>query len=396
PTGASLDAAYYDTGGSRTGWYALAAFMALVALVVGGVLLFQALSQDETADEPTTFVLQDYVNQPLPDVIAELEELQLFYTTEAEPNPSVPENFVHRTVPAAGEIVLPNTEILVFFNPAQELLQIPNVQGVELAEAQARLQGLGFVIGEITFADDSDFAENTVLSTEPSGGTAVPQGTVVSLVVAGADTSVQVPAVVNQTESAARQTLENPPFDFVVTSEVVDSETVPAGTVISIEPTVGSPTEQGSEVVITVSGGPPPVIVPPVEGLTQGQATNQLRNACGSVVSGDDCIVVNVEFQEVTPGSTDDGRVISQDPSASAVLERGSTVTIVVGRSLELATTLPPTTLPPATTTTEPAPDTTLAPPPATDPPATDPPPTDPPPTDPPTSPPTTDPGDGT
>lgn len=363
PTGASLDAAYYDTGGSRTGWYALAAFVALVALVVGGVLLFQALSGEEADDEPTPFVLDDYVNRPLPDVIAELEGLGLLFTIEAEPNAAFPENFVHRTVPAAGEIVLPNAEILVFFNPAQELQQIPNVVGRDLADAQAELQSLGFEIGTITFEENSDFAENTVLATTPTAGTAVEQGTVVSIVVAGADTSVQVPAVVNQTETSARQTLENPPFDFVVTTQQVDSETVPSGVVISISPDVGSTAERGDAVTIVVSAGPPPVIVPPVEGLTQGQATNQLRNACGSVVTGDDCIVVEVVFQEVSPGATDDGRVIDQDPAASTQVPRGSTVTITVGRSLQVVTTPPPTTLPPATTTTTVAPATTLAPP---------------------------------
>jgi len=363
PTGASLDAAYYDTGSSRTGWYALAAFVALVALVVGGVLLFQALSGDEASDEPTPFVLDDYVNRPLPDVIAELESLGLLFTIEAEPNAAFPENFVHRTVPAAGEIVLPNAEILIFFNPAQELQQVPNVVGLDLADARAELQSLGFEIGTVSFEDNSDFAENSVLATTPTAGTAVEQGTVVSLVVAGADTSVQVPAIVNQTETSARQTLESPPFEFVVTTQQVDSETVPAGVVISVSPDVGATVERGDEVTITVSAGPPPVIVPPVEGLTQGQATNQLRNACGSVVTGDDCIVVEVVFQEVSPGATDDGRVIDQDPAASTQLPRGSTVTITVGRSLQVATTPPPTTLPPATTTTPP---TTLAPPPST------------------------------
>jgi eukaryotic-like serine/threonine-protein kinase len=47
PPGASPDARYYEEGPSRTGWYALAAFVALLALIAGGVLLFQALSGDD-------------------------------------------------------------------------------------------------------------------------------------------------------------------------------------------------------------------------------------------------------------------------------------------------------------------------------------------------------------
>jgi serine/threonine-protein kinase len=44
PRGASPDAAYYQGGRSHAGWYALVAFLALAALAVGGVLLFQSLS----------------------------------------------------------------------------------------------------------------------------------------------------------------------------------------------------------------------------------------------------------------------------------------------------------------------------------------------------------------
>ena len=73
PTGASADAMYYDTNGSRTGWYALGAFVALILLVIGGVLLFQALSADDGGAEAEQFVLEDYTNRPLTEVTADLD-----------------------------------------------------------------------------------------------------------------------------------------------------------------------------------------------------------------------------------------------------------------------------------------------------------------------------------
>ena len=64
PPGASPEARYYQDHNSRTGWYALAAFIALIALVAGGVLLYQGLTKEREA-ATTAITLDDYVNQPL-------------------------------------------------------------------------------------------------------------------------------------------------------------------------------------------------------------------------------------------------------------------------------------------------------------------------------------------
>ena len=71
PTGASPEASYYEPPPSRTGWYALAVFFALIALGIGGILLFQALSGN---DDPSSFALPDYVGQPLNKVIVDLND----------------------------------------------------------------------------------------------------------------------------------------------------------------------------------------------------------------------------------------------------------------------------------------------------------------------------------
>jgi predicted Ser/Thr protein kinase len=104
PPGASPEARYYQDSNSRTGWYALAAFIALVALVAGGVLLYQGLTKD--ADEVSAaLTLDDYTGQPLDSVTQALTSLGLSYRVFAEENAQFPENFVHRTDPAAGTVV---------------------------------------------------------------------------------------------------------------------------------------------------------------------------------------------------------------------------------------------------------------------------------------------------
>ncbi len=349
PTGSSAEAAYYDAGASRTGWYALAAFLALVGLVVGGVLLFQALNAEETTAQPEQFVLADYVGKSLEATSTELDELKLNFRTVAEENATQPPGFVHRTVPAAGTIVLEDSEILVYFNPSQELAVVPQILGIQLEDAEFRLESAGFQVGTIVTDATSTSAAGQVLSSEPMPGTAVPQGTVVNLVVAAPSESIQVPIVVGFPLQQAKDTLENPPFNFVVSVEEVTSDDIPAGQVISISPKQGELVEIGGAVTLSVSAGPAPVAVPPVAGLTEGQAVNTLR-ALG--------FVVQVLREDVQPGSPNDGRVISQTPQAATQLEKGATVNITVGQAKVAQTTLPPvvTTAPAATTTPTTAP----------------------------------------
>ena len=355
PTGASADAMYYDTNSSKTGWYAIGAFLALIVLVIGGVLLFQALSDEEGAGEPTQFILADYTNPPqlLADVTADLDSLDIRYETIAEENSLTPVGYVHRTNPVAGTLILADQTVQVFFNPDPQMVPVPGVVGLSLEEARLRLEGDGFKVGEVTVEKTDDVEENTVISTNPPADTPALQGSNVNIVVAGPPDSVQVPGqVIGMTEIDARALLQAEPYAFVVTTAVRSSSTIPAGTVIEINPNAGELLPKGSDVTIVVSTGPEPVTVAPVIGQTEGRARNTLT---------EDGLIVRVTYQDVNAGSPDDGRVIAQSLPAGSLTEPGTEITITVARSLQVQTTLPPT-LPPTTAAPTTAPPTTAAP----------------------------------
>ncbi len=355
PTGASADAMYYDTNPSRTGWYALGAFVALILLVIGGVLLFQALGGDEGDAEPAQFVLDDYTNKPLEEVIADLTAKNIRFVTTPEESALVAVNFVVRTDPPAGTLILKDDTVEVFFNPDPQLVPVPNVVTLPITEASSLLAADGFVVGTITNEERDDLAENTVISSDPPAGTPALQGTVVNLVVAAPLSSVQVPGdVIGMTEVEARALLQAPPFDFVVTTDVRSSPTVPAGTVMEIRPGPGELIAKGSDVLIIVSNGPEPVRVPAVVGRTEAQARNTLT---------EEGLVPSVSYVDVPAGATDDGRVVAQSLPAGSQVDPGTAITITVGRAVTTVpppttttttttTTTPPTTAPTTTTTT--------------------------------------------
>jgi len=356
PTGASADALYYDTNGSRTGWYALGAFVALILLVIGGVLLFQALSNDDGGGEAEQFVLDDYTGKPLSEVTADLTAKNIRFTTTDEENNLVPPNFVHRTDPIAGTLLLQDQSVEIVYNPDTQLVPIPNVVALSLEEARTRLAAEGFVVGEVTTEEREDLARDSVISSDPPAGTPLLQGAEVNLVVAAPPSSVQVPGeVIGVSEIDARAVLQAPPYEFVVTTDVRSSPTVPANTVMEIRPGPGELVEKGSDVLIIVSTGPEDVRVPVVRGRTEAQARNTLTEIG---------LIPVVQFQDGNFGAAEDGRVISQSLPVGSKVKPGTEVIVVVARNTAPATTTPPTTT--ATTlpaTTLPATTTTTAPP---------------------------------
>jgi beta-lactam-binding protein with PASTA domain len=96
-------------------------------------------------------------------------------------------------------------------------------------------------------------------------------------------------------------------------------------------------------VTLIVSSGPGQVTVPPLRGVTEGQARNQLAAQE---------LGVNVTYQELSPGDPNDGRVISQDVPGGSQVDRGTVVNLVVGRATAPATTTSTSTTTTTTTTT--------------------------------------------
>ncbi|MGH9134338.1 MAG: Stk1 family PASTA domain-containing Ser/Thr kinase [Ilumatobacteraceae bacterium] len=346
PPGASPAAHYYEDGHSRTGWYALAAFVALIALVAGGVLLFQALNKDDT--ETAGVTLADYTNQRLDAVTAALRALELSYEAVPEENANVAEEFVHRTDPVAGTLVPEGRVIKLFYRPVPDLKPIPNVAGRTLQEARDILGAEGFQLEEVS--EENELDTGLVIRTEPAGGELVRQDTVITIVVSGGPQQIAIPAsIIGDSVDVATQLLESAQYGFDVVVESQQDAEIPAGTVIAARPDPGTLVARGSTVTLVVSSGPGQVTVPPVVGITEAQARNNLA-------SND--LQATVEYRDLEPGDPNDGLVISQSVAAGTAVDRGTAVALVVGRA-----TAPVTTTSTTTTTTTTLPPTTTAPP---------------------------------
>lgn len=351
----NLSGQYFEPRRSRTGTVltVLVALLAIGALVAGGIILYRTLTKEEETAPP--IVLEDLTKMLLADAVAILERDGLEYDPIDEVNETVGENVVWGQDPGPGTELQPGDLVRLTYNPAKAPVSVPPLEGMTLEDAQAALLELGLIVGEVTPRVDASAPENTIIDSTPRAGEQILPGGIVDLVVSEGSGVAAVPNVAGQTEAAATTLLQGEPYRLVVTRAEEPSDDVEAGRVIRTDPPIGSDVNIGSGIRIVVSTGRALVAVPPVTGLTESQARSQLSAAPRN-------FNVDVSYVNVPFGDSNDGRVISQDPSRGVEVAPESTVRITVGRAVAPPTTLPPpvTTAPPTSPPTVPA--TTAAP----------------------------------
>ncbi len=340
---------------NRNGLYAVLGFIAVIALVIGGVLLYNSLTKNEDVVAPTTVAVPNVVGMTIEQASQALTQAGLSVTPVAQENAEVPEDQVFQTIPPADSIVQLDSAVEVYFNPVKEPQPIPDVTGENLEEAKRLLTEAGFVVGEIT-SETSDLPKDTVIRTNPVALQSLKVGQPVAIVLSAGPDTQTIPNVEGQAQAAAQSLLEGNPFKFVVGVTTEANDTVDAGDVIRTEPAVGGELAPGSPITLIVSSGVEQVSVPPVAGLTEAQAKNLLTSKG---------LVATVTRVDVAAGDANDGRVIAQNPNSGTLVDPGSAVTIQVGRAVApvtTTTTTTTTTAPPATTTTTTTTTTTVAP----------------------------------
>jgi serine/threonine-protein kinase len=196
---------------------------------------------------------------------------------------------------------------------------VPGVTGQTLNTARTLLQNAGFSVNVLDVT--SKTKAGTVIGQDPQAAVKAEEGSTVTLTVSQGPGNATVPSVEGLPVNEAKKRIKTAGLRVGrIVSE--SSETVPAGNVISTDPTSGQNPAVGTSVTLNVSTGKPKVGVPNVVGQSQDSATSALQKAGFNV---------NTTTQESTTVAA--GHVISQDPGANAVEVTGSSVTIVVAKA---------------------------------------------------------------
>ena len=162
-----------------------------------------------------------------------------------------PKGTVLAQSPPPGATEQRGTTIILDVSAGQRQWQVPPVVGLTQALAQNALEQAGLEVGDVR-EQESQAARGAVLSSAPSGGTAVSPSTRVDLVISSGPPAVNAPDVVGQSYAAARSMLEQ--IGLRVGDVVTDSlSTGIPQTVISQTPAAGSKLAPGTRVSLTIA-----------------------------------------------------------------------------------------------------------------------------------------------
>ena len=215
--------------------------------------------------------------------------------------------------PAAGAFLGDGASITVVVSRGPPPVDVPaDLAGIPAADAQARLEQLGFVV-IVERGYDEEVPPDMVIGTEPALGTKAPRESEIALKVSDGPAPVPVSGdVVGKSYDEAAAILKGQ--GFAVARADVFSDTVDAGKVVGTSPAVGQSVAKGSTVTVNVSKGPELVAVPTgLVGATVEAASQKLQDVG---------LVPDVE--NYGPGK----KVRATDPTSGTQVKKGSKVTL--------------------------------------------------------------------
>ena len=288
-----------------------------VALLL--VLLLAAAAAAYFLTRPTRAVLPPVVGESLNTARTVLQN-QGFSTinvlTVADPKAAqtvIGEN------PVAGKRVDTSSVVTLTVSSGPGSANVPSVIGNTVGQAKQLLIQAGLKAGPIERRASSSVPSGEVIDTSPSAGQSLPAGSKVTLVVSSGPAKVTVPDVTGESQAQAKSDLHNQGFEVTVTDQT--SAAVQPGNVISQSPAGNSQAVPGTTVTVVVAKAPPPK-VPNVKGQTATAAQTALQSAGFKVL----------QQPKTVFHSFRNGIVLSQSPGGGTSAQKGSTVTITVGK----------------------------------------------------------------
>lgn len=198
------------------------------------------------------------VGKTLDEVRRTLEGLGLKIVEDPQKKPSaeIPEDRVMQIHPSPGQKVKAGSNITVTLSSGPDKVSVPNVEGMTQDQARRALDSAGLVVGDVMTANEPKEA-NHVLRSEPAANAMVDRNSRVTLYVASGNVAIPEGLVGAPLEDV-RNALA--PLGVYVEGVTEYSDTVPKGSIISVDPAPGRlvPFDSSTKVRVVISDGPAP------------------------------------------------------------------------------------------------------------------------------------------
>ncbi|MFF3780448.1 Stk1 family PASTA domain-containing Ser/Thr kinase [Streptomyces sp. NPDC001933] len=179
--------------------------------------------------------------------------------------------------PGSGDRVRGNDAVKIVVSRGPEIVKVPDLRDLSIADARQELKKAGLVPGMITKEFNEETVRGDVIRTDPVAGTERHPDTAVALHVSkGAP--VDVPDVSGLSVEDATAALADEGLKAKVLPDRVNSPEV-AGDIARQSPGAGSEAAEGDTITLTVSDGPRMIDVPDITGKDVDEATGELEAA---------------------------------------------------------------------------------------------------------------------
>ncbi|MDY5785605.1 Stk1 family PASTA domain-containing Ser/Thr kinase [Corynebacterium sp.] len=163
------------------------------------------------------------------------------------------------------------------FGLQETMVEVPELAGMTRAEAVSTLEGMGLQVA-LSDTPSPDVPRGEVLGTNPTAGSQLRPGTLVTVSVSSGRELTDVPDVTGLNPQDAAAALADADLELNTQLRSEFSEDVPEGDIISQNPAAGSQLSKGSQVSVVVSKGHERVTVPSLVGMDVNQASAMLTS----------------------------------------------------------------------------------------------------------------------
>ncbi len=255
--------------------------MRIMAVVIGIVLLIVIIvvarkftgslsgssESENTTQESGTAVVEDVTGQTFEVARTRLTGLGFKVESQNLSSATVPSGSVISQSPAAGTQVSAGSTVTLVVSSGSGSIAVPDVMGLSLGEAKVKIESMG-----LQFNNQSGSTEGSVTAQDPAASTMVESGSIVNVVISTGEAAqeaeqtqesqetantaqVDVPNIVGLAQKAADTAITAKNLRTGVVNDA-NSDTVPAGTVISQEPAAGTMVDAQTAISYVVSLGP--------------------------------------------------------------------------------------------------------------------------------------------